>query len=329
MQQTKPAQTPDTLLNAGYCKSTDVVREHERFDYWRESICHEFVELDCDSAQREGFNGQLRGGASLSSVRFAEVISDGQQVSRTRQQLSRSDRDDFLISFQMANTGVVRQRGREAVLTPGSFALYDATEPYTLTFAQRFHQLVVQMPKSVLACHLMNAEVYTATRMSGEEGLGAVLSNFLFSLARELHNVPEDSKELGDNLVNMIAMAFSSSVMLEEIGSNTVGRQALKRRVLAYVENNLCDQDLTNKSIAASQGISLRYLHKLFEDDDESLHTQVLHKRLNKAHEALSSAQYRGHSIESIAYRYGFSSAGHFSRAFKKHYAINPSALRA
>jgi AraC-like DNA-binding protein len=317
------------LLNTGYKKNTEAVNDHERFDYWRESICHEFVELDCDSIKRDGFSGELRGGAGISGVRFAEVISDAQEVKRTKQQLVRSDRDDFLISFQLSNTGIVRQRGREAILTPGSFALYDATEPYTLSFAERFHQLVVQMPKSVLACHLMNAEAYTATRMAGDEGLGAVLSNFLFALARELQNVPEDSKELGDNLVNMIAMAFSSSVMLEEIGSNTVARQALKRRVLAYVENNLCDQELSNKKIAESQGISLRYLHKLFEEDAESLHALVLHKRLERAHEALSDAQLRGHSIESIAYRFGFSSAGHFSRAFKKHYGVNPSALRS
>ena len=220
------------------------------------------------------------------------------------------------------------QNGREALLTPGSFALYDSTQPYTLTFNERFHQLIVQMPKEVLSRHLMNPEQYTAIPISGQTGLGAVLRNFIFSLAKELRNVQQAPVELSENLVNMIAMAFSSSLMLDQIGNNSIVRDSLKRRILHYIENNLCNSGLSNQQVAEAQNISTRYLHKLFQGETETIHSLILNKRLEKSAMLLKDAAYAGHSIERVAYSVGFSSPAHFSRAFKKHFGQSPSECR-
>lgn len=318
----------DFLIDEGYHKKTSDVPDRESFAYWRDLICDEFVQLDCEPVVEGGFKGELRGGGRVSDLRFSEVVTDPQRVIRSRRKIAQSTEEEFLISFQVAQQGIVRQNNREAILQPGSFALYDSTEPYTLSFDQPFHQLIVQIPKDVMSRHLINPEQYTAIPISAENGLGAVLKNLVFSLATELSSLEDASDELSENLLQMIAMAFSSSVMLEQIHDSSVGRESLKRRILQYIDHNLCDPELNNGHIAQAQGISKRYLNKLFQNDSETIHTLILGKRLQKARTLLADPRYHGHSIERIAFSVGFSNAGHFSRSFKKAYGINPSELR-
>lgn len=320
------------FISDGYRKrAQDSGEKTLNFDYWSDIICDQFVRLDCekdDSVNLDSFNAELRSGKPLSSLKFAEVQSQAHQVRRSKSQIGKSTEADFLISFQIANQGIVRQNGREAILTPRTFAMYDSTQPYTLSFKENFHQLIVQMPKDVLSQHLMNPEQYTAVQMSGQSGLGAVLTNFIFSLAKEMGSIEQQSDELSDNLINMIAMAFSSSVMLEQVGSNSVVKESLKGRIYRYIEMNICNPELSNQSIADSQGISIRYLNKLFEDQSESVHSLVLEKRLQRSLTLLQDPAYQGHSIEMIAFNSGFSSAAHFSRCFKKRFGQSPGQVR-
>lgn len=320
------------FISDGYRKQAkDSGEEKRNFDYWNDIICDQFVKLDCESElthDNDQFNAELRGGGALSSLRFAEVMADPHRVNRSKQQISRATEEDFLISFQLAQQGIVRQNGREAILTPGTFAMYDSTQPYTLSFKENFHQLIVQMPKNVLSQHLMNPEQYTAIQMSGREGLGAVLTNFILSLAKELGHINQTSDELSDNLINMIAMAFSSSVMLEQVGKNSVVKESIKQRVLRYIEMNMCNPEINNQLIADSQGISVRYLNKLFEEQSDSVHVLLLEKRLQRSFNLLQDPAYQGHSIEMIAFNVGFSSAAHFSRCFKKRFGQSPSQFR-
>lgn len=316
------------LILSGYRKDTSELRKQDRLDYWRDIICDEFVQLDCEKVTSGDFIGELHGGVGISQLRFSEVIADPQFVVRSRRQIARSTQADFLISFQVEQRGLIRQNGREALLTPGSFAMYDSTQPYSLTFKERFHQFVLQMPKDILARHLINPEQYTAIPISGQAGLGAVLSNFIFSLAKELQNVSQASDELADNLVEMIALAFSSSLMLDQVGTQSVVRKSLRRRILHFIDTNLCNPLLSNACIAQAVGISVRYLHKLFEDEQETIHALILRRRLERARALLVDPRYAGHSIEQIAYNTGFASAPHFSRSFKKHFGISPSDAR-
>lgn len=312
----------------GYQKTTVELPKKDQFSFWREAICDEFSHLDCKQIGEGEFNGEIRGGMGIPNLSFAEVISDPQYVERSKHQIARSSEANFFISFQLAKQGLVRQAGREALLKPGHFALYDSARPYSLTFNERFHQFIVQMPYEVLSRHLVNPEQYTAIPMSGESGLGAVLTQFIFSLVREVNSAQKVPAELSENLVNMIAMAFSSSVMLEQLGDQSVVRDSLKQRILQYIDNNLCDPSLTNQCIADAQGISTRYLHKLFQGEEETLHALILNRRLEKGRHLLQDVNYAGHSIEQVAYSLGFVSPSHFSRSFKKHFGASPSDHR-
>lgn len=316
------------LLQHGYTRSTLDIPAVDREEYWCDAICQEYVKLDCNVDAESTFKGSVRGGVGLAKLRFSEVLADPQHVKRDKKLIAHSTEEDFLISFQLNQEGFVRQGGREAHLKRGSFSLYDSTEPYTLSFNKPFHQLIIQMPKDVLRQHLLEPERYTAVSIDGQHGIGAVLSNFILSLAQELNTVPNMCEDLSDNLLNMIAMAYSSSVRFNQLADNSLVQDNLRKKVLRFIENNLAEPDLSNQKIADSQGISLRYLQKLFEGQEQSLHQLVLDKRLQKAQQILLDKQQGLSSIEQVAYRCGFNSYAHFSRSFKKHFGVSPSELR-
>ena len=99
-------------------------------------------------------------------------------------------------------------------------------------------------------------------------------------------------------------------------------------RVSRYIDHNLCNPELSNRHIAQAQNISVRYLHKLFEDEEETIHELIQRKRLERAYDILSDPAYAGHNIEQVAYNTGFTNAAHFSRSFKARYGACPSEIR-
>jgi len=320
------------IIKNGYQKSAEESSRSSNFDYWREVVSDEYVQLECHPQPGQNvadFNAKLRGGIGFSDVSFSEVVSKPQIAQRTQRHVSKASEDDFLISFQVENQCRVRQYGREALLVPGSFALYSSTTPYTLSFKEDFHQFVIQMPREVLARHLIEPEKYAAITMNANTGLGLVLKDFIFSLAGELSTEEVNPSDvLSENLVSLIALSFSSTVVQSGLIDTGCAKEILVRRIKNFIESNIFSPGLNNKRIAESQGISVRYLNKLFQDKEESIHEMIVNKRLSTANELLSSVNDTRPTIESVAYRVGFSDASHFSRAFKMRYGICPSSVR-
>ena len=91
---------------------------------------------------------------------------------------------------------------------------------------------------------------------------------------------------------------------------------------------HLSDPSLNCTLVSRAHGISIRYLNKLFEDDELSLSEWIWARRLEKARVAIDCSPTTGQSITQIAYDWGFKDPAHFSRAFKARYGRSPSAHR-
>ena len=103
----------------------------------------------------------------------------------------------------------------------------------------------------------------------------------------------------------------------------TVGAVDLTDRVMDYVREN-CRYPLTNAGVADLFGLHPNYLASLIKRRTGlPLHKYVTRVRLNKA---LSLLERGGVSMEEIASRCGFWDGAHFSRTFRNHFGVNPSA---
>src|SRR5947209_3305332 len=129
--------------------STERVPAAERFAYWREIICDVFVQLDAEPVVPARFDGRIDT-TEMGTVDVSQVVAGPEHVVRSPRQIAKAKEECFLVSVQMAGTGVVVQDGREAPLARGDFVLYDTTRPYLLHFDGNFTQIVLQMPREVL-----------------------------------------------------------------------------------------------------------------------------------------------------------------------------------
>ena len=276
--------------------TTDQVGAAERFSYWRELICDTFVGLDAERPGL-GFTGSLHS-VALGPVRRTAVRSVAHHVVRSPRQIDRGGSEDVLVSVQRAGRGLVRQDGREALLAPGELALYDATRPYTLTFDGPFAQTVLQLPRALLAERVGALDGLTASRAVAPVELLA----------------PDD----GERAVDLVAVTLGAL-----LGRAASPAEAHRRAIRLHVERELGDPSLTPASIAAAHALSPRYVHRLWaQERSETLGRHILRRRLERARDDFADGE-RG--VTEIAFRWGFRSAAHFSRAYRSHFGVPPS----
>jgi AraC-like DNA-binding protein len=103
-------------------------------------------------------------------------------------------------------------------------------------------------------------------------------------------------------------------------------RSAIRAEVRRYIRAHLQDTDLGPESIARAHAISVRTLHALFEDSEESVAGLVRRERLARCLEDLRRPT--GGSVTEIAFRWGFRDAAHFARVFKREFDMTPSDVR-
>jgi AraC-like DNA-binding protein len=304
---------------------TSCVEPPRRLDYWRDMISSTFVALDCDAPKTQAFSGSLETTA-LKDVRFSTVVSEAQHVVRSRRRIRQAPDDCFLMSIQRRGVGAVVQEDRVAELAAGDFAIYDASQPYELRFGAPFEQLVLRLPRHYLSRRITCPERLTAIAFRGAQGPASIVSNFILHLCPQLDDLEfESAAAVHQALVDLLIAALAG---VSTRGLLTSNRLVMRQRIKSFMDAHLADPSLNCTYVSQAHGISIRYLNKLFEDDEVSPSEWIWARRLEKARVALDCSQTTGQSITQIAYDWGFKDPAHFSRAFKTRYGQTPSAHR-
>jgi AraC-like DNA-binding protein len=102
-------------------------------------------------------------------------------------------------------------------------------------------------------------------------------------------------------------------------------KKARLRSVQQWIEAHVADPDLSLEKVAAANGMSLRYLHVLFEGCEMSVSEWIWNRRLQLAYDGLTRGD--GRSITSVAFDHGFNSSAHFSTVFRRKYGVSPREI--
>ena len=306
--------------------STDQVAPRDRGAFWREQICDVFVELDCETLA-ESFSGAIRD-HKMGALQLSQVVASPHAVTRSKRQLARTNDDCLLVSLQMSGSCLVEQDGRSARLGPGDMAMYDSTRCYQLHFSGGFEQLVLKIPRATFSDYVAASEHVTATLVPGAVGMGRVAHQLVSSVAGQLEFLKgHELDRLAVNVTDVLGAAFGSVLNDKQAGVSTT-QSALLLRVKTFVADNLRDPELSRETIAAANGISVRYLNKLFEGEDTTLSHWVREQRLANIARDLTAPQFQGRTIAEIAFAWGMNCLPHFSRVFKTHFGVTPKTYR-
>ncbi|MBR0559836.1 AraC-like ligand-binding domain-containing protein [Neokomagataea anthophila] len=304
---------------------TEGLSQHAQKECWHDIITRSFVPLEC-SLKTNNFQGHITR-LSLDTCSISKVCSSAQSVTRTSKLTQKAENSYYLLSLGIKGLGEVQQDGRQAILKPGTFALYDSRRPYTLNFDHKFEQIVFMMPSIALNSCLGYAENLTATTIDTTNPLHEITANFLSQLLNTTQDLPSI-------LVNRIATQTSEIVAsmliatMDHSPAQTSHRLAMGLQLRAAIEKQLHDPKLSRQSLAQQFRISTRYLDDLFSDEGIGPAEYILQKRLQWAHKALSDPARSRYQIGEIARMSGFISQSHFSRVFSSTFKQSPREYR-
>jgi AraC-like DNA-binding protein len=159
-------------------------------------------------------------------------------------------------------------------------------------------------------------------------GPGALVAAYIRHLTPHMGGLDPHALALFEQQLGaLLAMAIDIHPDAQEIGRSAM-RQAQLDRVLAYLDRRHTDPALTPEGVARTLGISVRYLHRLFEAHQGTFSQALLQRRLATAHRLLSSPMSKGKTVLELAFTAGFNSANAFYRAFRAAYGMTPKDAR-
>ncbi|MEM9313277.1 MAG: helix-turn-helix domain-containing protein [Pseudomonadota bacterium] len=223
--------------------------------------------------------------------------------------------------------------GREAVtisdnkiiLEAGDLVLWDSERPMSFNVPERLEKLTLMLPYSALTSVFPNAHDYVGQVITRQAGLSALLTNHLDTLYEEMWTMSnEDLTAAMKPTMDLLAAVLTMKSQLPQQSLRTLSLA----RVQKYIIQSLADPDLGPGSIAAGNGITVRYLHHLFEDVGMSVSCWIKQLRLERCRDDIRCSISTGRSITDIAFSWGFNDLSHFSRAFKNQFSLPPREYR-
>lgn len=218
----------------------------------------------------------------------------------------------------------VRQGDVACELGPGDLMIWDAAHPIDFEVLDVLEKSTLFITKDQLH-RTAGTSKLPVGRLESRRGFGALLFERMRGASSFIEDFETEGAErlglaLTQDLLNVVAMPQANSVIST--------KQALRQRALRVIEARFEDYTFTPGAIADELGVSLRTLHKAFEDHEDTVAGRIRKQRLQAAKADLSKPELRHCSITQISFARGFTSSEHFSRLFRAEYGISPRVYR-
>lgn len=239
---------------------------------------------------------------------------------------SASQPDLCYVNIQRADDPVTYRGDREFTMRGGQMAVYQSTSGYQLDFAGRADSIVLAIPKSLLAAHAPTVDQHFEVMPQYDRHLVAMLARTCDDiLGREDSMKQSVSDSLMQGVIGLVcAVLHDADVRADR---PTWSQRATLQRVKAYVFDNLRNPDLNPQGIAASMGLTVNYLHKIFRHDEATVMQFAFNERLERCRRDLARSDVTG-NISQIAFSWGFNDASHFTRSFRRRFGVSPREYR-
>ena len=307
------------------CDTSSVPAE-DRAELWVTATSELFVPLECTPHDRASFAGLLQAGV-VGPLALSRLEVSPHTVQRTAALAADTDGDRYKLSLLLAGQALVVQDGREAVLQPGDFALYDCSRPYTIEGAGGFRMLVCMLPRAVLGLVPARVGRMTATRIRGDGGIAWAVAPFLERLADLA--VCDEVPGAHHRVVESVVDSWSRSAPARTTATAVVSSSRAEL-LLRPLRTRVPPQRpvLSPAQIAAAVHVSKRDPHRLFEAEGISVSRWIRQRRLEQCRRDLADPSRRDHTVTSIGVRWGLVDSAHFSRLFREAYGCTPTEYR-
>lgn len=304
--------------------STDSVSPTQRFGLWHDTMWDLFGGLETTSTEATSFSGHMAY-SMVGDAILCHRSSSAYKLKRVKP-FTKHGTDCVKLLLQIRGQTCLDQAGRFGTLVPGRWCLYDLSRPYAISHSSGTEVMLLTLPRLKLESNkyaLSDVVVHTFNAAGGMEKLAFDFAGRVFEEASGLNTDPVMVT------IDMIAQLVRMSI-LEMKGETAYQTPAniLRERVRSYINNFLCDPNLSVGRIANYLNCSKRYLHKVFEEEHCSISELIWEERLTRCHHDLKNPLMLDRSISDIAFHWGFNSSAHFSTSFKKRFGVTARECR-
>jgi AraC-like DNA-binding protein len=305
----------------------NIVGASQSFEHWHHATCHNYSVTESRRTEQGPFWGHIsaRAFGTLTVSELSSSIAESRvEVVRGEREIRADPRDQFMLFLVYCGDVGFSQSGRTTRLRSGDMIIYDQARPFSMEFGGETRQIIVSIPRPLMASRLPEAECFTARPIPSSSKLGALtatvvrqLNEFEASLAEEIANRVSGSAL--DILAATLQAELSEDVW--EAGQRDPRLARVKRYIIAHLQ----DPAVTIDSIAAAQNLAPRTLHRLFAVEGTTPIRWLWQQRLSASYRALAEGRIR--HVTEAALSFGFTDLSHFSRAFKNAFGNSPHTL--
>ena len=298
--------------------------EAARWPRWRQTLSDFAIETSADD--HAGFVGEIRSCVAPSGLSFTLLESGAPQ------DLAACDGrrgEVFWLALLLSGRAELSLDADRQAMVPGDLLYGKQGAPCALEISTGFRMLLVNVPAVLTERRLLLPLPDRAIHLSGAFGMGRILSGLL-------HGLADSIDELDEMLLGPIEAALPQFILTSlfsqkgevSLGGSAALRAGSLQRIWRGIEAHLDDPDLSVAMIADQQGLSVRYVQKLFEESGESFSRYVRRRRLEQIRAELANPLNRDVSITTASFRWGFNDSATLSRAFRAEFGVSPREYR-
>lgn len=307
--------------------STDDLAPAERIPFFCDVFGRSIARFDLEPLGDSPFyvKAVLR---ALPGLRIASAVNSALRVARTRELIADGN-DDVLLAIPLAGKDIVTHLGREVAIADGEAMPMSNADLSRVMNPDGNRFLGVGVPRSALASLVPRVEDAFMRPIPRDNEALRLLVGYL-KLFDEAHALASSELQrlVVAHVYDLVALAIGAScdaaVAAEGRGVRAARLVAIKADIAAHLGSG----NLTVGEIATRQGVTPRYVQRLFETEGTTFSRFMLAQRLTLAHRMLTNPRHAGWKTVSIAHEAGFADLSYFNSAFRRHYGASPSDVR-
>jgi AraC-like DNA-binding protein len=307
--------------------ATNGIPAARRRQYWQDVVSRTYFPLDLAFPGSRDFHASL-GAWSLGSLSVSRNIANGLLYRRHQRHLQNEREECFLITVPEFAEIRFEQDGKDVRCRPGAFVIERSHLPYEFSHRDPAALWVLKIPSAVLRARISRPERLATLQFDASRSVGALFVGTLRLAAERIAEMDDAARAMmGKHLIELLAMAIESDERVLAGHSSSV-RNGHLHRCEHFIRAHLDDMRLTPQMVADGCGISLRYLHQIFEGEGITVCAYIRNQRLSMCDALLRDPGCRK-SISEIAYQWAFADQAQFSRNYRGRFGCTPSEARA
>jgi AraC family transcriptional regulator, positive regulator of tynA and feaB len=295
----------------------------EALAYWQDVIGRSPLDFEIDSADEAEFRGDMSKHAFGPLTAYFISVS-GHRVRHTRRRGGSSTEGPLHLVHVRKGIQHVEHYDRQLTLKPGNCLLLDCQASFAWQFPEGIDALVLEIPRDWIRGWLPVPEAAVAKAIDARSGWGATLRSALDNLTpSSAASFALPQAAIAEQIAVLLALSIAP-----DCPSLTTHVRSMLRRVLETLRARCHEPALDPATVAATLGLSRRYIHRLLASAGTTFTRELYRVRLERAHRLLADKRFEDVRIAEIAWNCGFSEPSHFSRRFRERFGVPPTSFR-